>query len=128
MTTRQAAYVASGSIFVVALAVQIAATMPACQSPAQVQAGLLTTEEIACLVDGLLTGVLTGTPEQIALGLQAVCKGVGRLGSSSTPAVAVEGFVTDWQKTEPEARTRWALWLAAEKRAAGVAPPSSSPR
>lgn len=120
MKSHHVAYCCSAGTFVVALALAVAAE-PACQSPAQVETGLFTTEEIACIVDGLLVDVLAGTPEQIAAGIQSVCKGVGRLGSSSvTPALVT--FVQTWQTAEPSERMRWSTFVAEQKGTRAAAP------
>ncbi|HZU83820.1 MAG TPA: hypothetical protein VE987_12925 [Polyangiaceae bacterium] len=100
----------------------VAWTQTGCKDAAQAEASVFTTEEIACMVDGLVVGGLTGTPAQIAQGLQAVCQ--GRLQSLTQDVIA---FVQEWFAKETTARARWADWARAKRETAQPPKPPAAP-
>jgi hypothetical protein len=106
-----------------ALPVASASTQTGCTNAQQATAAVFTTEELACMVDGLVVGNLSGTPEQIAAGLESVCG--GRLQSLTQDVVA---FVQQWLAQEPAARARWADWARSKRETEQPpkAPPATS--
>ena len=69
-----------------------------CQSAQQAQNAAFTVEQIVCMVDGIVVGGLTGTPESIAQAIQSVCPGL-----QSFTAQVID-FVTKYLAASPAAQ------------------------
>lgn len=86
-----------------------------CKSPQQAITGVFTVEQLVCMVDAMVSGQLTGTPQVIAADVQAACQ--------VAPALTTDiiTFVQDFQNLTPAQQQHWASWSKAHKAAAPAA-------
>jgi hypothetical protein len=73
-----------------------------CKNAAQAEAGVFSTEQIICMAIGLTSGVLSGTAEQIAAGIQQACPTI-------LPALTqdVINFVNAFESLSPAQKAAW---------------------
>lgn len=78
-----------------------------CKNAAQAEAGVFTTEQLICMVDGLMVGGLSGTAQVIASDIEATCPGLAALNND------VLNFINAFNNLDSAQKAKWKAFAAA---------------